>query len=551
MPGVSTPTSNTVTGSAAPFSFNAAIDGLIGGRKWGSGLGAGVRLDYSFPTSSTNWIAGYGDGEPATLTPLNSTQQTAFANALGAWSSVANLQFTKVVDSPTVVGDIRAASTRVSGILDAQAYAYSPGGNPVAGDVWFNATAYWDGYALGTFGFLTYVHEQGHALGLSHPFEGNKALAYPAAEECYDYTVMSYSAVAGSANSDVNFYPTTPMMNDIAVMQYLYGANTSYHAGDDTYVYYQGQSYYQTIWDAGGNDTIRWEALATGTPQGATIDLRPGHWSALGNPLFRTDSSGRALGQSANTVAIYSTVAIENAIGSFGNDTLVGNELSNRLEGGGGNDWLTGGGGNDVLLGGAGYDWAVFSGPRTVYTVTRAANQLTVRDPTGKDGADQLTDVERLVFSDGYFAMDVGKDEAAGKTALLVGATLGLAGFANTFVVGSVIHYFEATVTISVNGLSTVANPTLLMAAQFLVNNGITESLAGGPGNAKFVSLIYNNLVGAAPDAATLAMLTGLLDSGQYNKASLLAAAAELQLNQDHIGLTGLATAGLLYLPFG
>ena len=271
----------------------------------------------------------------------------------------------------------------------------------------------------------------------------------------------------------------------------------------------------------------------------------------MGNSLSRVDSSGRILGKSDRTVAIYSTVTIENAIGSFGDDTLIGNALSNRLDGGGGNDRLIGGGGNDILLGGPGYDLAVFSGPRAVYTVTRAANQLTVQDQTGTDGADQLTDVERLVFSDGFFAMDLGKTEAAGKTALLVGATLGLAGFANTVVVGSVIHYFEATVTISVNGLSTVANPTLLMAAQFLVNNGITESLAGGPGNAKFVSLIYSNLVGAAPDAPTLAMLTGLLDSGQYNKASLLAAAAELQLNQDHIGLIGLATAGLQYLPFG
>jgi Ca2+-binding RTX toxin-like protein len=216
---------------------------------------------------------------------------------------------------------------------------------------------------------------------------------------------------------------------------------------------------------------------------------------------------------------------------SYGNDTLIGNDLVNRL---------TGGGGNDTLVGGAGYDMALFSGPRSAYSVARSGSQLSVLDSTAKDGADQLSEVERLGFADGYVAMDLGKGEAAGKTALLVGATLGLAGLTNTLALGYVISYFEAT-----------SKPTLLMGAQIIVDNGITASLAGGPGNAKFVNLIYNNVVGVAPDAATLGLLTGLLDSGQYNQASFLAAVAELPLNQDHIGLIGLATTGLLYLPFG
>ena len=176
---------------------------------------------------------------------------------------------------------------------------------------------------------------------------------------------------------------------------------------------------------------------------------------------------------------------------------------------------------------------------------------MSVLDFTAQDGLDQLTDIERLGFSDVFFAMDVGLSDPAGKAALLVGATLGAAGLSNTFAVGYFINYFEAFRLISVGGPQVFGNPTLLMAAQVVVDNGITEALAGGVGNDKFVKLIYTNVVGAAPDAATLASLTQLLDSGQYNQASFLAAAAALQLNQDHIGLVGLATTGLLYLPLG
>ena len=47
---------------------------------------------------------------------------------------------------------------------------------------------------------------------------------------------------------------------------------------------------------------------------------------------------------------------IENVTSGGGNDTLQGNSLSNRLNGGGGNDLVRGGFGNDDLLGGEGND---------------------------------------------------------------------------------------------------------------------------------------------------------------------------------------------------
>jgi Ca2+-binding RTX toxin-like protein len=51
-----------------------------------------------------------------------------------------------------------------------------------------------------------------------------------------------------------------------------------------------------------------------------------------------------------------SLALIENVLGSQGRDTIIGNALSNRLDGGRSNDSIRGEGGNDVLFGGLGAD---------------------------------------------------------------------------------------------------------------------------------------------------------------------------------------------------
>lgn len=55
------------------------------------------------------------------------------------------------------------------------------------------------------------------------------------------------------------------------------------------------------------------------------------------------------------SVRLSSSDAFENAVGGFGNDTLIGNGVGNRLNGGGGDDHLTGAGGADVIVPGDGF----------------------------------------------------------------------------------------------------------------------------------------------------------------------------------------------------
>lgn len=389
---MATPTSNTVPYADVYETGILAYDALLGGTKWGDGaLGMTVAVTYSFPGETSYWASDYYDGEPwsASYAGFNALQKAAAEQAMAALSNVSGLTFNKVVDTQSTVGEIRFAWTEAGG---EQAHAYYPGGYAEAGDVWLNASADWSDFAPGSYDYLTLIHELGHALGLKHTFSGNAAL--PTEVDSLAYSVMSYTTYTGMPDSWADFYPTTPMSFDIAAIQYLYGANTTHHAGDDIYTFNQGQHYFETLWDAGGKDTIVWK----GSTESAEINLRPGAWSDLGNSLHYYDVSSMAMdylyATDPYTVMIYVDTIIENATGGAAADRLIGNAVANTLNGGAGNDTLEGGRGNDIYIvaqtgdrvvesGGAGTDTV-----RSTITYTLPANveKLILTGSTASNG---------------------------------------------------------------------------------------------------------------------------------------------------------------------
>ncbi len=104
----------------------------------------------------------------------------------------------------------------------------------------------------------------------------------------------------------------------------------------------------------------------------------------------------------------------DDLIGGSGNDLLFGDNGegfyykggNDNLNGGGGDDTLHGGGGDDNLDGGEGVDTAVFGGSYTEY---HFQNRLTVKDTVnGRDGVDQLKNVEKITFSEGTYTLVTG-----------------------------------------------------------------------------------------------------------------------------------------------
>ena len=164
---------------------------------------------------------------------------------------------------------------------------------------------------IDSYGYQTYIHEIGHALGLGHqgPYNGSASYSTNAvyANDTWQYSIMSYFAEQNYSGSSYR-YVVTPQMADIYAVGSIYGAATSTRTGDTVYGFnsnagavFNFGNYSPapalTIYDSGGNDTLD----CSGYSAAQTIDLHPGAFSSVGGLV--------------NNIGIALNAVIEKAIG--------------------------------------------------------------------------------------------------------------------------------------------------------------------------------------------------------------------------------------------
>ncbi|MBW8882425.1 MAG: M10 family metallopeptidase, partial [Asticcacaulis sp.] len=393
-PGLTARITQTLNSGHYDFSGNQDLDAALIGSKWTI-----TNLTYSFPTSGSFYQTPYYNATYLShQIAFNAAQQTAVRYALALVASYTGLTFTEVTESNSTHGNLRYSQTS-SGITSAE--GNFPGSDTWDGDIWFNSGAvnpqpFYQTPNIGNWGQATIMHETGHTLGLKHghqdytnvdltvggyidgpgPRYGSRALT--AAHDGQAWSLMTYRSDPGAP---INFQgdqfnqPQTYMMEDIAALQYLYGANFTAHSGNDTYTFSattgemfingvsqgdpDGNKIFRTIWDGNGIDTYDLSNF-TGNQ---SIDLRPGNWTTFnsaqlannrplsGGPVYAPGNIANALQYNGDARSL-----IENAIGGSGNDIMYGNDANNTLTGGSGNDYLYGIAGNDTNWGGLGND---------------------------------------------------------------------------------------------------------------------------------------------------------------------------------------------------
>jgi len=536
------------------------VDAIIVGSKWGAGgAGTSAQVTFSFPSAVGQFDArpgvpgNYHPDEPTQggaskylqgFSGFGDAEKQASREVLASWAVVANITFTEVPVSGVDAGALRFAYSSPAG-LGATTYGVSgfPQDLAAAGDTWMNSGySFPEGWAAGTQNFLTLLHEVGHAIGLKHPHDTGMdgTAGWPSTPAVLPKTgddtlneystqnlVMAYNDVPGLGSPvQADFAPTTPMRIDITAIQYLYGANMAFNAGDTVYTFVSTERYNQTLWDGGGTDTIRVDGSAA-----ALISLLPGTWSRLGMPITYSERNGdltvarpRPDLTDPRTVFIYDTVTIENAVGGGGNDLLVGNAVANRLQGGGG---------DDEIDGGAGIDTAVYAAARAGYTVAKSGAGWRVS--SASEGSDAMINVERLLFADGGLAIDTGGDGHGAQIAQILRACFGSAFVQNPAVVGIGLTLLDGGMPYA----------TLVQAAIGLPQ---FEQLAGSRSHSDVARFLYRNIVGADPDAAMLQALVGALDGGVFTQATLAVAACQIGINTGSAELVGIADTGLAFV---
>jgi hypothetical protein len=371
-----------------------------------------------------------GRGTPYDWRPF---EMQAWEKAVQGWANVADVTFNRVFtaeealfrerlqDQATAGGTVSASHNLPSANAAAQSF----------GTYNFEAVnvRQWtpDQIEPGGNFYRTFIHEVGHGLGLKHPHDsgsGDFANNYfpgisaeeTSAERQRSLGVLELNHMFGSVMSYIHGYefddagiiqlvPTrqrpvaddffldhgfaaTPMAYDIAAIQYLYGANTTYRTGDNVYIlpdsndphpfvrgepneagvpesiiYQPDTAYWESIWDAGGIDEIRYDVMdvngnAVAGSRNVIIDLTAA-------TLDLSETSAGVLSYAAGIgggFTIANGVVIENATGGNGNDTLRGNAAGNIILGRRGNDVITATAGLDTVDGGEGFDRLVFSG---------------------------------------------------------------------------------------------------------------------------------------------------------------------------------------------
>ncbi|MFY9128285.1 MAG: hypothetical protein WAO82_06335 [Limnohabitans sp.] len=505
-----------------PYWISALLPDQASGKRFDAILGDANNYQYAFPTSLPSYDTSTGHAKG--FSAFTSTQISRVETALSYISTLIDVRFQKTSNA-SALNTFTFANNDQTG---SAGYGTFPSETFFGNDIFFDISQNNKTFSDNTYGALTLIHEIGHGLGLKHPFDekdANGGIEEPpylqGSEDSTTWTVMAYEQ---SYNASAAQYYLKFSDLDIAALQYIYGPAKTVRAGNDTYKIAQSNPNF--IWDGAGTDTLD----ASNLTQGATVYLNPGYWGYVGATKSSTITSPGQI-----TVNFGST--IENLTGSSYADKLFGTDGKNTINGGAGNDAIEGLAGNDVFIGGSGddqlnggtgIDTAQFSGDQGNYTTSSAKGAFTVSDKrTNCDGLDILSAIERIKYSDKYFAIDL--DSNAGITAKVIGAVLGKDAVKNPTIVGLGLSYADKGMSYSDLG-------------------ALALSAVGARTNDTIVSTLWRNVVGFEASPETKAPFIKMLQDG-LKPGDFVVMAADHILNTTNIGLIGLVQTGIEYIP--
>lgn len=350
-------TNTTTSSNQSKTSTRTAVETMIDAIDTGYRLST-TTLKYYFWTSSDTGLVASTYLESMSKRTWTDDQKTSARRAFSEWEKISAFTFTETTTKSEAFFKVV--------LLDDSSYSYLGEARfPTTlgeGEVYMSYNnAYDKNFTVGSYDYITIIHELGHALGLAHPHDnGGTSGVFPGVTSPWVmgtnnqnqtvYTVMSYNDIGGSITPDtVQSYGFVngPMAYDIAAIQDMYPLAESLNINSDNTTYEipanGDNASFVAIVDTGGVDTIS----AEGSSSDVQIDLRAATLdgtSTGGGGLSKTIS-----GKNGGFIVSGGAV-IENAIGGAGNDIIIGNSSDNTVIGGAGRNVLFTGDGNDIII---------------------------------------------------------------------------------------------------------------------------------------------------------------------------------------------------------
>ena len=311
------------------LSMDQVLKGSKGAAGFAGSLGSGDPAEVTYEFANRPETGG-------TTSQFTEAQKGVIRETLNNFSDTANIRFKESVNAQSHHMQIKVDG----GSFKWQAPWYTPVSDDEPGKVQVSLNQRHADELVKPNSFGRHIIAKAVAFKLGLPDPASAVSRSNYAENTSAYTVRSPFLETRSdhrfnkTHGEDNQYSSTPMMDDIAIMQDKFGANLQTRTGDTTYGFnsnadrdvFKLQSSDDLpvfcVWDADGNDTFDFSAFR----QDQVLNLKSGSFSNVGGGL--------------GNVSIANGVTIERAIGGAGNDILIGNDVGNELEGGEGDDIL-------------------------------------------------------------------------------------------------------------------------------------------------------------------------------------------------------------------